>query len=462
MKNLLKQFAGVDLPYLKAGTRILFANAPADGHFNPLTALAVHLRNEGCEVRWYSSSHYADKIKRLGIPLYPFKRALDWTGDKIDEYFPERTKIHNKIKKVRFDIIHAFILRSTEYYEDICEIYESFPFDVFIADNCFSAIPFVKDKIGVPVIAIGVLPLTETSKDLAPTGLGMTPAKSFAGRRKQDFLRWLSDKVLFRKPTELMQQLLEQHGIAAPDCNVFDLISRKSDLLLQSGTPSFEYKRSDLSSNVRFIGPLLPWSEKKQSKLWSDNRLQRYKKVILVTQGTVEKDTTKLLVPVLEALKNTEYLVVVTTGGSDTVQLQAKYLYDNIIIEDFIPFHQVMPMAHAYITNGGYGGVMLAIKHQLPIIAAGIHEGKNEINARIGYFKLGVNLGTERPTPSQIRKSVAKIMKDETYKENAIRLSWEFAAYDPLALCASYVASVLEPARENRMVHIPRSQPVTT
>jgi len=161
-------------------------------------------------------------------------------------------------------------------------------------------------------------------------------------------------------------------------------------------------------------------------------------------------------------LKNTEYLVVVTTGGSDTVQLQAKYLYDNIIIEDFIPFHQVMPMAHAYITNGGYGGVMLAIKHQLPIIAAGIHEGKNEINARIGYFKLGVNLGTERPTPSQIRKSVAKIMKDETYKENAIRLSWEFAAYDPLALCASYVASVLEPARENRMVHIPRSQPVTT
>lgn len=98
MKNLLKQFAGVDLPYLKAGTRILFANAPADGHFNPLTALAVHLRNEGCDVRWYSSSHYADKIKRLGIPLYPFKRALDWTGDKIDEYFPERTKIHNKIK----------------------------------------------------------------------------------------------------------------------------------------------------------------------------------------------------------------------------------------------------------------------------------------------------------------------------------------------------------------------------
>src|SRR5690606_23643568 len=104
---------------------------------------------------------------------------LDWTGDKIDEFFPERKKIKLKIKKLNFDMINAFILRSTEYYADISEIYQSFPFDVFIADNCFSAVPFVKDKIGVPVISIGVLPLTETSKDLAPTGLGMTPARTF-------------------------------------------------------------------------------------------------------------------------------------------------------------------------------------------------------------------------------------------------------------------------------------------
>ena len=462
MNSMLKQFAESAMPTLPPGTRILFANAPADGHFNPLTALAVHLRKEGCDVRWYSSAQFADKIKRMGIPVYPFKRALDWTGDKIDEFFPERKKIKLKIKKLNFDMINAFILRSTEYYADISEIYQSFPFDVFIADNCFSAVPFVKDKIGVPVISIGVLPLTETSKDLAPTGLGMTPARTFAGRRKQDFLRWLANKVLFRKPNELMQQLLKRHGIESDGCNVFDLIAHKSDLLLQSGTPSFEYKRSDLSSNVRFIGPLLPWSEKKQGRLWCDSKLQRYKKVILVTQGTVEKDTSKLLVPVLEALKNTEYLVVVTTGGSDTIKLQSKYFYDNIIIEDFIPFHQVMPLAHAYITNGGYGGVMLAIKHQLPIIAAGIHEGKNEINARIGYFKLGVNLGTERPTPAQIRKSVEKIMNDETYLSNVTRLSWEFAAYEPLTLCASYIASVLPPDNTAKLLQQPGPQQALT
>jgi MGT family glycosyltransferase len=444
----------ISLAGIMPGTKILFANMPADGHFNPLTGLAVHLQNQGCDVRWYSSSQYVDKIKKLQIPFYPFKRALDWTGENLEEIFPERAKIKSTLKKLNFDMINAFILRSTEYYADISEIYKSFPFDIFIADNCFTGIPFVKDKIGVPVISIGVLPLTESSKDLAPAGLGMTPSTGFFGRRKQDFLRFLADKVLFRKPNKVMRNLMLQHGIEAGKTNVFDLVSKKSTLLLQSGTPGFEYKRSDLSSNVRFIGPLLPFSGKKQREKWTDARLSIYKKVILVTQGTVEKDTEKIIVPVLEAFKDSEYLVVATTGGSRTKELQTRYPQFNIIIEDFIPFADIMPHADVYITNGGYGGVMLGIENKLPMVVAGMHEGKNEINARIGYFNLGINLGTEKPAPAQMKAAVVKVLTDDTYKNNVKALSKEFSQYEPYSLCASYVAEIMPAARPLRVSFI--------
>jgi MGT family glycosyltransferase len=446
MKVLFNAIDAANVKDILPGTRILFANMPADGHFNPLTGLAVHLKNQGCDVRWYTSGQYVEKIKKMQIPFYTFKRALDWSGENLGEIFPEREKIKNTIAKLSFDMINAFILRSTEYYADISEIYKSFPFDIFIADNCFTGIPFVKDKIGVPVIAVGVLPLTETSKDLAPAGLGMTPATSFFGRRKQDLLRFLADRVLFRKPNQLMRKLLHQHGIESGRTNIFDLVSRKSTLLLQSGTPGFEYKRSDLSSNVRFIGPLLPYSGKRQVAPWSDCRLGIYKKVVLVTQGTVEKDPEKIIVPVLEAFKDSEYLVVATTGGSKTTELQNRYPQFNIIIEDFIPFADIMPHADVYITNGGYGGVMLGIENKLPMVVAGVHEGKNEINARIGYFKLGVNLGTEKPTPAQIKAAVEKVMADPSYRKNVKELSKEFSKYDPYALCALYVAGIMKPA----------------
>jgi UDP:flavonoid glycosyltransferase YjiC (YdhE family) len=73
-----------------------------------------------------------------------------------------------------------------------------------------------------------------------------------------------------------------------------------------------------------------------------------------------------------------------------------------------------------------------------------VHEGKNEINARIGYFKLGINLKTEKPTPQQIRKAVHTVLHDKQYRENVKRLQKEFTQYDPAALCASYLKEVLE------------------
>lgn len=427
----------------RASRRILFANVPADGHFNPLTGLAVFLREQGYDVRWYSSALYADKIRRLEIPYYPFNKAMELNNDTVESHFPERKLIKGKISKLNFDIQHFFIRRGEEYYADIKDIYSEFPFDLLIADCLFTGIPFVKDKMKIPVLSIGIMPLAETSKDLAPSGLAMHPATGLAGRTKQAMLRWFADRVLFRKSNELMHQIFDEHFIPHQKENVFDMMVRKSTLLLQSGTPSFEYKRSDLGENVRFIGPLLPYNKKQTQKTWFDPRLNTYERVVLVTQGTVEKDVNKLLVPTLNAFRKSNFLVVVTTGGSDTDKLRNEFPDSNFIIEDFIPFNDIMPYTDVYITNGGYGGVMLGIDHQLPMVVAGVHEGKNEINARIGYFKLGIDLKTENPRPQQIRSAVEMILVNDTYRRRVEELASEFKTYDPLRLTAGFVSEIL-------------------
>jgi MGT family glycosyltransferase len=423
--------------------RILFANFPADGHFNPLTGLAVYLKELGYDVRWYTSVTYIEKLKKLNIHHYRFIKAKEVINNNFDEAFPERTKLKNNVKKLVYDIINAFILRAPEYYEDMLEIRESFPFDMVVCDCAFSAIPLIKDKINVPVVSVGVMPLNATSKDLPPSGLGLTPSASFLGKRKQAMLRFVANKILFAKPNKIMQQLLNKYGVDAKGINLFDVFIHKSTIVLQSGTPGFEYKRSDLGKNIHFIGALLPIVTKQQ-KRWYNSKIAAYDKIILVTQGTVEKDTSKLLVPTLEAFRNTDRLVIVTTGGTGTQQLREKYPDDNFIIEDFIPFNDVMPYADVYITNGGYGGVMLGIQNKLPMVVAGVHEGKNEINARVGYFKIGINLRTETPIPSQLRESVEQVLHDKTYLANVKQVCAEFSQYNTHQLCAQHIQKVLE------------------
>ena len=432
-----------ELASIPTGAKILFACFPADGHFNPLTGLAMHLKEKGCDVRWYTSGYYASKLKRLGIPHYGFQKAVDTNASKIEEVFPERENHKTQVKKLVFDMINAFILRGPEYYQDLKEIRKKFAFELVVADVAFTGIPFIKDRMKLPVISVGVFPLTETSKDLPPAGLGLTPSTSFFGRIKQNILRLVADKLLFAKPNKVMNEVLEAYGIDGEGLNLFDLNIKKSTLFLQSGTPGFEYKRSDIGKNIRFVGPLLPYAKEKTNTLWYDERLSHYEKVILVTQGTVEKDINKIIVPALEAFKNSNHLVIVTTGGAKTKELQQLYPDKNFIIEDYIAFEEVMPYADVYVSNGGYGGVLLGIQHNLPMVVAGVHEGKNEICARIGYFKLGVNLKTETPSAQQVRGAIEQVFANTEYTENVKRLAGEFRQYNPNELAEKYVAQLL-------------------
>jgi len=180
--------------------------------------------------------------------------------------------------------------------------------------------------------------------------------------------------------------------------------------------------------------------------------MQVHRKVILVTQGTIEKDPEKLLVPVLDAYKETDYIVVATTGGSKTDDLRKRFPHKNLVIEDFIPFEHVLPHASVFITNGGYGGVMLAIQHKVPMVVAGIHEGKNEINARVGHFKLGINLKTEMPSKENIAVAVTEVTSNPIYKRNLEMQSDEFCQYDPFKLCERYMHEALETSDYNLKV----------
>src|SRR5215213_8184701 len=116
------------------GLKIIFASIPGDGHFNPLTSLAVHLKNVGHDVRWYTQSFYHDKIKTLGIQHYPFQKALQLNHNNLNAVFPGRLKYKSQLKRLNFDLENVFVLRGPEFYEDLQNIYNNFPFDVMIAD----------------------------------------------------------------------------------------------------------------------------------------------------------------------------------------------------------------------------------------------------------------------------------------------------------------------------------------
>lgn len=432
--------------YLMIPRRILFANVPADGHFNPMTAIAMELKSQGHDVRWYTSKMFGEKLKKLGIPHYPFKKALEVNQFNIEEVFPERKKLKAGVQQLKFDIKNFFVYRAPEYFEDISEINQDFPFEVFVCDAAFTAGQIVMRKLSVAGVGIGVSPVMSTSKDLPPYGLGLTPGHSLAGRIKQKLLRFVAKNLIFKESTTEYNKVLKKYDLPAEKVILFDVPVLRSDIFLQSGTPGFEYERTDMPEKLKFVGPLHAYknSQQKDYNYAWQQKLSNHKRNILISQGTFEPDHSKLIIPALEALKNENYLLIVATGHHHTEELRKKYKQENIIIEDFIDFDFIMPRTDIYITNGGYGGVMLAIDHALPMLAAGVNEGKNEICARIGYFKLGIDLKTEKPTSEKIKKAVDELFSIPVYKKNVEKLRDEFRRYDSSKLTAGCILAAIK------------------
>ena len=381
--------------------KILFATMPFDGHFSPLTSIAMHLKEQGHDVRWYAGPSYASKLASLGIPHFPFQRAREVSGENIADVFPERARLKGP-KLLSFDMEQVFVAPVERPYRDILDVHATFPFDALFCDPGLYASKLVAEKLGVPVYAVGVGPFIGAAP---PPFFGLKPARTIVDKLVHRIARALLNSSMGRG-VKTYNRLLASEGL--PPVTVaewFDLSHRCATYYFQSGVPGFDYPRCNLPGNVKFVGPVLPFRKGRVMPVDLEAKLRGYQTVIVVSQGTVDNtDAEKLFVPALEALKGGSHLVIATTGGKNTDELRRRYPEANVVIEDFVDFDLLFEHADLFICNGGYGSILLALRNGVPVLSAGVREGKNDINARIDYFGFGIDLKTERPTTEKIAK----------------------------------------------------------
>jgi MGT family glycosyltransferase len=194
---------------------------------------------------------------------------------------------------------------------------------------------------------------------------------------------------------------------------------------------------------VRFVGALGPPSPMRAPlPAWWDD-LDGDRPVVLVTQGTVKVDPDNLLHPAIEALAGEDVFVVATTGGLDPSPILARHAARNVRLERFVPFSDLLPHVDVVVTNGGYGGTQQALLHGIPVVVAGMTEGKNEVAARVRWSGAGIDLRTDAAAPGQVRTAVRTLLTDRSYRDRAKRLAAAYATHDGPRTAATLVEGLL-------------------
>lgn len=424
--------------------KILMVSMAIDGHFNPLTGIAKRLQGNGHDVAWYTGARYQSKLAELGIPHFPFQRAVEHTPANLNELYPERARLKGP-RAASFDAKKVFASDVGHFFEDIRDLRDSFGFDVVVDDGAVYVQRLVTEVLTVPVISVIAISHMQRDPLVPPLFFGFQPAKGWPGRLRDSAVKLLADQLVSGPAKRLYAQILADYGITMGKRELLtDEPYLHSAVVIQTGTASFDFPRSTLNPKVHYVGPLLPYSGNQPEPLPFVDKLGRYGRTVLVTQGTVDnKDLSKLVIPTLEGLKDTDTLILVSTGSSGTAELRRRYPEDNVVIEEYIDFTAALEHTDVFVTNGGFGGVMLSLSRGVPLVCAGIKEGKNDVNAHVDYHRVGIDLRTEKPAPERIRRAVERVCGEPEWRARAMEFRAEMDSLDPPAAVERLIHAVV-------------------
>ena len=439
----------------------LLCSTPVHGHVVPMTSIGRHLVSLGHRVTMLTGSRFEDRVRASGMDFRPLRGRADYDDRDNAATLPDRDR-YRGLAQAQYDIQTLFVATIPAQYRSVRALLDELRPDAVLTDTAFAGVTpwlFAGPEGRPPMLGVGVTPLTQLGRDVAPSGMALPPSSTRLGRIRNRSLNVLASKVLFRPTQRVAERMFAEIGAPKPSMFVMD-VSRAFDRFLQLSAREFEYPRSDLSENVRFVGALpsdaAPPATASPSastegtgvgagagtdsaaaselpSWWPD--LRSGAPVVHVTQGTIDNhDLDRLIRPTITALAQLPVTVVVTMGGRPTDALgPAAPLPGNVRVASYLPYDELLPLTDVFVTNGGYGGVQQALGAGVPLVVAGGTEDKPEVAARVGWAGVGVDLRTGTPTPDAVYDAVLATLSQPDYRSRAQALAATMARYDALA-----------------------------
>jgi len=426
--------------------KVLVSTHPYAGHYNPTQPVVKELVRRGHEVVWMTGPTYGYKATSSGARFVPMSK-----GHLIDDAVEHAlmpggfilSRVTAYLKRLMLDRIPAQV----RDYQKVCE---TFPADVLLVDYCTHGANVFYDLTGIPYATLGINPLVTLDPEVPPWGFGEQPPRTFFGRCWNWLRHQLSIFLFMTTLTAVLNDYRAALGLPRRSRRRAFFDDIRSPLAhLQMTTPAFEFPRSRLPDNVRFIGPLLPAYDPRgftYPDWWGEMLAHPREKVVHVTQGTVATNVDALIKPTIRALADRDDLLVVVTGrnlhevfrglpvpeGASKEGLADRIdMPRNVRVAPFLPHLKLLPHVGAMVTNAGYNGVLTALRCGVPLVCAGRSEDKADVSSRVQYAGAGIDLRTARPTAEAVRKAVLDIVGNASFRESAARIRDDFASHDP-------------------------------
>lgn len=368
--------------------KIVFFSIPAYGHTNPTIEVVRELVDRENEVLYYSFNEFKDKIEGTGAKFIC-----------CDKYLPElRHGDEKKIGKDFAGLIEMIVDTTISLDEKVCRELKEFNPDCIVSDSLSFWGKLFAQKLNIPYIC-------------STTTFAIN--KYTARMMKQSFMEVMRMVFGMRRINKKIK-LLRRKGYEVK--KLISIVSNDNDTnTIVYTSKEFQPMVETFSSKYSFVGPSV-------SKVIVEPK-ERKKKLIYISLGTINNKNINFYKNCINAFKDFDVYVIMSVGRNTDIK-SLGYIPNNFEVKNSVEQIVILQEADVFITHCGMNSVNESLYYGVPMVLFPQHSEQRMVANRVTYLGAGIML--KKNKPEDIKGSVFKVMNDNEYEENAIKLSKSF------------------------------------
>lgn len=365
--------------------KIVFFNIYAYGHTNPTLPVVKELVNRGHKVWYYSFKEFKEKIENTGAKCIV-----------CDKYLPPLSgKDAKKIGKDFTLLINMSVDTTIAMDSQVTKELKEFNPDCIVSDSVCTWGKLIAKKLDVPfVCSTTTFAFNQHTAKLMKQGLGeifyMITGMPKMIKKLQE-LRPLGYNV--DNPKEIFQN--------DNDTNTIVYTSKE-----------FQPMADTFSDKYAFIGTSIFETTEHLEKI--------NKKTVYISLGTILNDKISFYKECILALKSSNLRVIMSVGNNTDISKLGEIPSD-FIVKSRVNQLAVLEVADCFITHSGMNSVSESLYYGVPMVMYPQHSEELAVTNRT--IELGAGLKLKSANSMGIRNAVFEILENQSYKDNALKIS---------------------------------------
>ncbi|MEA5498050.1 nucleotide disphospho-sugar-binding domain-containing protein [Limnoraphis robusta Tam1] len=145
------------------------------------------------------------------------------------------------------------------------------------------------------------------------------------------------------------------------------------------------------------------------------------KPLIYASMGTLQNRLSRTFQEIASACEGLEAQLVISLGGAlEPESLPA--LPGNPLVVKYAPQLDILQKATLMITHAGMNTTMECLNNGVPMVAIPVTNDQPGVSSRIAWTGAGEVVPLKKLNASKLRVAVEKLLTEDSYKQNALRL----------------------------------------